>query len=106
MHTQLQGILDRELTIRTFGEETKVPHKDLYELTSMQTLADQLFYGIRKGRRVIKMSRRGEMAPGVVMFRRGIKFAPGPGSAEFGQPCTNPSPSWKPPATRKTVGET
>ena len=104
---QLQGILDREITMRSFGEVTKVAFKELYEASSMQVLADQLFYGVRKGRRIIKMARRGDMAPGVMMFKRGMKFAPGPGySAEFGKACGSPSPQWKPPTERKTIGDT
>jgi hypothetical protein len=93
--------------MRTFGDVLKVPFKDLYEMSSMQTLADQLFYGVRKGRRVIKMARRGNLAPGVLMYKRGMKFAPGPGfAADFGKQTTNPTPTWKPPASRKTVGDT
>jgi hypothetical protein len=104
---QLQGILDREITVRTFGEETHVPHESLYQLENMLTLADQLFYGMRRGRRVIKMSRRGDMAPGTVLFRRGMRFSPGPeGNAEFGKASGGKPPtSWRPPATRKVVGD-
>ena len=83
-----------------------VPHEELYLLDNMQVLADQLFYGIRKGRRVIKMSRRGDMPPGTVIFRRGMRFSPGPeGNAEFGKNPAKPPTSWRPPLTRKMVGE-
>jgi hypothetical protein len=103
---QLQGILDREITIRSFGETLAVPHQELYELSNMQVLADQLFYGERNGRRVIKMSRRGDMAPGTIIYKIGTRFSPGPeDSAEFGKKSDTPSTSWRPPAKREMVGD-
>ena len=103
---QLQGILDRDITIKSFGETLHVPHQDLYLIDNMQILADQLFYGVRKGRRVIKMSRRGDMAPGTVLFRRGMRFSPGPeGNSEFGKRADHPPTSWRPNPNRKAVGD-
>lgn len=82
-----------------------MPRKALYEASNIQILADQLFYEVRKGRRIIKMSRRGDLSPGTMLFRQGMRFSPGPAdSVTYGMHSEAPTPKWRPPAHRDGVG--
>lgn len=62
------------MAIQTDGEVLEVKKRDLYGPLAMNILADQIFYTVRTGKRHIKLARRGDVAPGRLIFKSTVRL--------------------------------